>query len=233
MAWVAAASVGAQLVGGLMSSDNSGDAARAASEAQVGMSQASIAEQRRQFDQLQELLKPFVSTGTAALTGQQDLLGLNGAPQAAFAIDQIRQGPQFTAMKAAGENAILANASATGGLRGGNVQGALAQFSPQLLAQLIESQYAKLGGLSSMGQNAAAGVGNAGMNMASNVGNLMTQQGAAMAGGILGGARADNQGINAIVNGVGQIAGRFPNGFGAGGGGGYNMNDVANIFAGA
>lgn len=230
--WGEIASIGASLLGGMFSSDNSGDAARAASEAQIGMTQASIGEQRRQFDALQELLKPFVTAGTGALTAQQDLLGVNGAPQAAFAIDQIRQGPQFAAMQKAGENSILANASATGGLRGGNVQGALAQFSPQLLAQLIESQYAKLGGLTSMGQNAAAGVGNAGMSMAGNVGNLMTQQGAAMAGGILGQARADNQGINAIVNGVGKLAGRFPNGFGSGGGG-YNMGDVANIFAGA
>lgn len=230
--WGAIASIGASLLGDMFSSDNSGDAARAASEAQVGMNQQAIGEQRRQFDAMQALMAPFVTAGTGALNAQQDLLGVNGAPTAAFAIDQIRNGPQFAAMQQEGENAILSNASATGGLRGGNVQGALAQFSPRLLASLIESQYAKLGGLTSIGQNAAAGVGNAGMNMASNVGNLMTQSGAAMAGGILGQARADNQGINAIVNGVGKVAGMFPNGFG-GGGGGYNMGDVANIFAGA
>ncbi|WP_449405980.1 hypothetical protein [Massilia phosphatilytica] len=37
--------------------------------------------------------------------------------------------PRFQALQQQGNDAILANASATGGLRGGNVQGALGQFS--------------------------------------------------------------------------------------------------------
>jgi hypothetical protein len=58
---------------------------------------------------------------------------------------------------------------ATGGLRGGNVQAALGQFQPQLLAQLIDQQYSRLGGLTSIGQNAAAGVGNAGMSTGNSI----------------------------------------------------------------
>lgn len=235
MAWTAAASIGASVVGGLFSSDNSGDAARQASEAQAGMTQQAIAEQRRQFDAVQALLKPYVNAGTTALAGQQDLIGANGNPSQQFAIDNIKNGAQFTSMKQVGENAILANGSATGNLRGGNVQGALAQFSPQLLAQLIDSQYQKLGGLAASGQNAAAGTGTAAMTTGANVGQLMGQQGAQMAGGILGAANGANQGINAIVNGVGQVAGRFPGGFGGSAPPsvpqGYNMGDVANIFA--
>ena len=101
--------------------------------------------------------------------------------------------PQFTALQQQGENAILANASATGGLRGGNTQGALAQFSPQLLAQLIEQQYGRLGQMTTIGQNSVAGVGSAGQNSSQNISNLLQQQGAAVAGGqIAAGNRTAN-----------------------------------------
>ena len=81
---------------------------------------------------------------------------------------------------------MLQNASATGGLRGGNVQGALAQFRPQLLNQLIEQQYSRLGGLTSLGQASAAGQATAGMQTGTNIANLLGQQGQALAGGAMG-----------------------------------------------
>jgi hypothetical protein len=89
-----------------------------------------------------------------------------------------------------GEEALLQRASATGGLRGGNIQGALAQFRPALLNQAIEQQYGRLGGMTSLGQQSAAGVGTAGMQTGTNVANLLAQQGAARAGGELGEAKA-------------------------------------------
>ena len=101
-----------------------------------------------------------------------------------------------------GETAILQNASATGGLRGGNTQAALAQFRPQLLAQLIESQYSKLGGLVSIGQNAASGTGNAGQNSSNQIINALQQQGAASAGAAL----ASGQGTANMWSGIGNTA---------------------------
>ena len=47
---------------------------------------------------------------------------------------------------------MLQNASATGGLRGGNIQGALAQYRPQMLQDYITQQYGRLGGLTQLGQ---------------------------------------------------------------------------------
>lgn len=149
------------------------------------MSREGIAEQRRQFDALQALLAPFVKTGTSALGGQADILGLNGADAQGSAISAIQGSPQFSTLLKSGENAILQNASATGGLRGGNTQRALMEYSPNLLAQLIEQQYSRLGGLTSIGQNSAAQTGNAGMQTGVNIANLLGQQGAAQAGGIL------------------------------------------------
>jgi hypothetical protein len=98
----------------------------------------------------------------------------------------------------------LQNAAATGGLRGGNVQGALAQFRPQVLSSLIEQQYNRLGGLATAGQNAAVGVGNAGMQTGQNVSNLLAEQGSARAGGTLAAAQTWGNVIGSIGGGIGR-----------------------------
>lgn len=207
VSYVAAAVVGSAVVGSVASSRAAGKAADAQSKA----SAAGIAEQQRQFDALQELFKPYVQAGNSSLTAQLDLLGLNGKAAADQAISNIENGPQFQAMMQQGENSILQNAAATGGLRGGNTQGALAQFRPQLLSQLINDQFTKLGGVTSIGQNSAAGQGNAGMQSAQNVSGLLQQQGAAQAGAQL----ARGQMFGDIAGGVGTFAalGGFSGGY--------------------
>jgi hypothetical protein len=177
---------GSQLLGGMMQAD----AASEAAGIQAGASEAGIVEQRRQFDALQALLKPYTEAGLPALQQQQALLGLQGPEAEQAAIERIRGGETFQALAQQGEEALLQRASATGGLRGGNIQGALAQFRPALLNQAIEQQYGRLGGMTSLGQQSAAGVGTAGMQTGTNVANLLAQQGAARAGGELGEAKA-------------------------------------------
>jgi len=210
MTWGFVAVGGATLVGGYMASQATKSAASDASDAQVAASNADIAQRQKQFEAVQALLKPYVDTGTSALGKQGDLTGINGNTAQQQAIDALKSSPYFTSMLKTGEDSILANASATGGLRGGNTQAALAQFSPSLLAQTIQQQYQNLGGLTSVGQNAAAGVGNAGMTTANGVGAALQQQGAAIAGGELAQGKANA----ALWNLPGQALGAF---FGAGG----------------
>lgn len=183
---------GSQLIGSSMQADAAGDAAAI----QAGAAGEGIAEQRRQFDSLQALLKPYTEAGLPALQQQQALLGLRGPEEERAAIERISGGERFQELTRQGEEAILSRASATGGLRGGNVQQALAQFRPQVLNQLIEEQYGRLGGMTTLGQRSAAGVGAAGMETGENVANLLGQQGAARAGGELGEARAYGQLFN-------------------------------------
>jgi len=149
------------------------------------VSDKGVEEQRRQFDAVQQLLKPYIETGTTALSRQAALMGLGGEEAQRTAITALEQGPEFATLAQQGENAILQSAAATGGLRGGNVQGALAQFRPQILSGLIEQQYNRLGGLATTGVNAATGVGTAGMQTGQNISNLYGQVGAAQAGAAL------------------------------------------------
>jgi len=215
--------VTAMVVGGtaLVSSYTQGEAAKQAAGTQAGAAQAGISEQRTAFDKLQTLLQPYVDVGKPAITGlkpyaeagvpafeqQQALIGLRGPEAERAAIERISGGARFQEMAQQGEEALLQNASATGGLRGGNIQGALAQYRPALLSSLIEQQYGKLGGLADIGretqtnlakigQASAAGVGAQGVTTSTNVANLLGQQGQAIAGGQVGQAKAYGQMLN-------------------------------------
>lgn len=214
MTWGMVAVAGASVVAGYMASQSASDAADSAAQAQGDASAAQIRESRRQFNAIQDLLKPYTQAGTGALTAQQNLLGLNGGDEQQRAIDALGASPQMGALVKQGENAILQNASATGGLRGGNVQAALAQFRPQLLSQLIQQQYQNLGGITSIGQNAAAGVGNAGMQSSAQIQNALGQQGAAQAGAALASGQANAQmwsgmGNTASMLGTMKLMGKF------------------------
>lgn len=126
--------------------------------------------------------------------------GGDAAARQEAAVSAIEAQPMFQTLARQGEDAILQNASATGGLRGGNTQGALAQFRPSLLNQFINQQYQRLAGITALGQNSAAGVGAAGLDVAGGIGNIMMDSGAAQAGNALA------QG-SILSNGIGQLGG--------------------------
>jgi len=228
--------------GGLIGSQMTSSATSSAANTQAASAQGGIDEQRRQFDAVQQLLAPYVQAGAQGLGGyspyqqagagalptlqqyaqagapaleqQQALIGLRGPEAQRQAIAAIEGGEQFKAMSRQGQESLLQTASATGGLRGGNLQGALAQFQPQLLNELINQQYGRLGGLAAtggtvaqnlasgglsatgelarIGQASAAGQATAGTQTGANIANLMGQQGAAQAGGIMGQSQAFN-----------------------------------------
>lgn len=260
----AGAAIGAGLGGAMDASKQQAQAAQAAAGTQAAAASEGVAEQRRQFDKLVELMSPYVGAGRAATAEQLALLGFEEVPveeaiaqeadaaakfpnSGAFsrpggllssiisqvqtgggdaakttkttkttgtkivaspdaqkrAIAALEQSPFFTSMMQQGENALLQSASATGGLRGGNIQGALAQFRPGLLNQMIQQRMANLGGLTQIGQASAAGQAAQGMQSAGAIGNLLAQQGAAIAGGQL----AQGQQMQNTLKTIGGLAG--------------------------
>lgn len=183
-----------------------GNAAARASRAQVQGAQAGIDEERRQFDVAQAIMAPYVDAGEEALTGlkpyvdvgpealaqQRILAGLEGPEKQREAINALAANPEFQALSKQGEEAMLQNASATGGLRGGNIQGALAQYRPAMLQDYITQQYARLGGLTELGQLTSQNIAALGQASASGQAANALETGKNIAGlyGDIGAARA-------------------------------------------
>ncbi|RBJ75791.1 hypothetical protein C3L29_032505, partial [Pseudomonas sp. MWU12-2534b] len=200
--------------------------------------QAGINEQNYEFNTLRGLLQPYIDQGTGAMPQLQgitkqeqgvatqtqgildnylggvnqlnNMTGING-PQAQQAwINSLTQNPLYTNAMNLGQQAILANASATGGLRGGNTIASLGYLPGQILSNVMGQQigntqsalssingalngsqvlngiYGQLGGqfqnLINTGANAAAGTGNAAISTGNNITNLTGQIGAAQSG---------------------------------------------------
>lgn len=175
------------------------------------------------FQQQQAILNPILQDK------QYEQMGMEQQRQA---IQQIEQGPLFQELARQGEAALLANASATGRRGAEDTQSALARYRPQLLNQLIDQTYARLGGLTNVGQTAAqnllnigqasaAGTGAAAIQTGGAIGNLLAQQGAAQAAGIQGAAAGQAAGVsgfaNALSGGLQNYA--LLNALGTGGGG--------------
>ncbi len=228
MSFIAVATIGGSLIGAKLQSN----AVNTASDLQSGFAQQGIDVQRQQFTKVLNLLKPYRQAGRGALREQERLLGLRGDRPQKRAIRNIARGPQFAALVQQGENAILQNASATGGLRGGNTQGALAQFRPQVLSALINQQFSNLGGIAGLGQASAAGTAAAAQNTGNSVAGLLQDQGAAQAGGALaqgqigGNLASDITGAvtRGLAGGFGNFSGSFadPRGFDLFGGSGVS-----------
>lgn len=187
----------------LLSANAQAEATKEAGKMQADAAKAGVQEQQRQFDITQKNFAPYLQAGTEGLSGQKDLLGLNGPEAQSAAIQALQNGSQFQYLSQQGENAILQNASATGGLRGGNTQGALMQFRPALLNQLLSEQYNRLGGLTSIGQASSAGQAAIGQQNANSIGDLLAAQGAAQAGAAL----AQGQNAQKNYNAAAEFAG--------------------------
>jgi len=194
----------------------------------TGLSQQAVAEQRKQYEEFQKLLAPYIQSGTQALTGfgayqaaglgavptlqryaaagvpaleeQQAIAGLLGPERQAQAIAKIEQGAGYQQSVQAGEEAILQRASATGGLRGGNVQAALGQFRPALLQQAIESQYSRLGGLTALGGTTAQNLATSGQGAT----EFLTRAGQAAAAGTAAGGERSATAIGNLYGAQGQ-----------------------------
>jgi hypothetical protein len=177
---VIAAGIGAAgaIGGGLLASSSASKAAKA----QTQSAQAAMGEQSREFDTTQKNFAPYLGAGTGALGGLTDLFGMNGNDKAQAAISALQQSPLYQSLYRNGLEANLQNASATGGLRGGNEARSLADFGSDTLAQVIQNQIGNLGGIASLGANSTNAMAGFGQNNANAISSLLTAQGNARAG---------------------------------------------------
>ena len=203
--------IGAPVIGGLLGSKS----ASSQQKAVTGGLDQSTQLQREQFDYLKQILAPYQQAGTQALPA---LTGFINQPQQNFSFDYgaYFNSPEYAALSQQSQQAAMRNASATGGLRGGDTQVALASIAPQLAQQArLNAQnefslnqganlnrYNMLQGIAGLGTGATSQLGNAAQNFGQVAG-----QNAALAGQ----ARADaiGQRNNAIGGGLAGLLSLF------------------------
>lgn len=195
------------VVGGITGAKQSAKGAAKAAQTQASSADKAIAEARVARDEARAGLAPYSDAGSKAIAQQMGLIGLNGTEAQTTAINGLLTGPEYTTSVRQGEEAILQNASATGGLRGGNTNNSLANFRADLLASVFNNQVGRLGQVASLGENAAAMTGNNGINTGQIIGNQLTQQGAALAGGQIAQGNQVANNFNTGLKIAGTVAG--------------------------
>lgn len=128
------------VLGGITGTKQAAKGAQNAANTQAAAAQNAIAEQQAARLSNEQRQQPFVNAGTSALAQQMSLIGLNGAAGQQGAIDALLASPEYSTAVRQSEQAILANASATGGLRGGNVQNSLATNRQDLFSNLLSQR---------------------------------------------------------------------------------------------
>lgn len=177
-------------VGSLIGGGKQKRASRRAEQLQYDAAMAGLNETRRQFDATRADFASEQQLGEDGITNFRALLGLDGAETQQAQIDALRQSPLYQSLFNNGRDTILASASATGGLRGGNVQDGLSRFSADTLSSVIQNQLGNYASTIGIGMGSDQAIGNFGamatesMNASRNMGAGARAQGALVRGGI-------------------------------------------------
>ena len=165
------------LIGGIFGGGSSNKAAKEAAQIQAQATMAGIAETQRQFDITRSDYEPFRALGLGAAPRLGNLAGTNGLDAQMAEIEAIKNSPYYQQLMSNGRESMLATASASGGLRGGNFQDASQRFGADTLVSAIDKQLANYAGMVGIGTGATDAVSTFGAN-AVNSANQMRNQGA-------------------------------------------------------
>ena len=176
---------------------------KTASDAAKKASQQQMAFQQKSLDYMQERDALRNQVGDRALSTYSDIFFNPESQQAQ--IDMAMQSPMYKAMMGGqqiGEDAIMRNASATGGLRSGNTNAALSDYGSQLHNQALNQSYQQqLQGLKGLG-----GYGQSNPNIS----NAYSGMGQTQAQGTTAAAQAGMQGSQFLTNLAGAALGGVP-----------------------
>lgn len=181
-------------IGGLFGSGAQKKASDQATAAQVAATNRGIDLQNQQYQQTRNDYMPYTQAGTAAIGHYGDLIGNNGANAQSGMMAGLRDGPLYASMYRNGEESLLQNAAATGGLRGGNTERGLADFGADTFAKVYQDAVGNYGNLAGLGLGATGSVSGFGQQHANNVTGLYGDIGTAQARNYLtkGGINAAN-----------------------------------------
>jgi hypothetical protein len=228
----------------LLSADSASSAADTAAQASGQASDASIAEQRRQFDIAQANQAPFLAAGTGAVNRLGAGVGYGGEFGATtpfnFQYDQNTD-PGYGFRFDQGMRAVNASMAAKGmGISGAGIKGAT-EFGQGMGSQEYNNAfnryvtgfnantgernalYNRLAGVAGTGQTTAGQLASQGANMASNVGNAYMTSAANTGNAAMAAAGQRTSAFGGAANVLGRMYGRQQQpAAGVGGGGFYD-----------
>jgi len=230
MGWMLpAAIIGSSLFGAESSSDAASTAARASGEA----SAASIAEQRRQYDQNRADQAPYLAAGTGAVNRLGAGVGYGGEVGSTRPFDfqyDPNADPGTAFRMSEGIKALDRSAAARGGLLSGATLKGVQRYGQELGSQEYNNAfnryvtgfnantgernalYNRLAGVAGTGQTATGQIGAQGTNMASNIGNLNMTSAANTGNAAMAAANARNSAFSGAANVLGRMYGGYGRG---------------------
>lgn len=207
----------AAAIGTVASSVIGGNAASDAANTEAQASNNASQVQLDMFNKTQANEAPYLDAGGNALTALLKGIGVGpgttnsgtGPLNAPFSMADFQHSPGYQFQMQQGENAVLNNKSALGGVNSGNTLKALTSYGQGVANQdywnaynaYVNGQNQKFGQLQTIagsGQNAAANLGSLGTQVAGSVGNNIIGAGNASAAGTVGSANAISNGISGV-----------------------------------
>lgn len=206
-------------IGGLFGGNSAKRASRRAEEARIEATNRGIAEDARQFDLTRADFASEQQLGEDSISAYRGLVGLDGAESQQSQIELLRQTPLYQSIYQNGQDTLLANASATGGLRGGNFQDSLARFGGDTLSDVIQNQLAAYSGGIGVGIGSDQAIGQFGANSIARQNDLRLGGAEARANGLLTRAGINNQNFQNVGGFLDNAVGTALGGGGGGIGG--------------
>ena len=181
----------------------SSDAAAAGAKASQKATDATIAEQKRQFDLTRSDQLPWMQAGKDALGQQQALMSGD--------FSKFYQSPDYAFALSEGMKGLDRSAASRGRLYSGGYGQDLTKYAQGMATQNYNNYYSKLAGLSNTGSGTAQNLGVLGQNYANSMGSALQANAANR-------TSAYNSQANAWGNAATQIGGIAGNYFGNKGG---------------
>ena len=221
--WVAGAVVGSSLINSMGASD----AASTAAEASGRASDASVGEQRRQYDLNRTDQAPFLTAGTGAVNRLAAGMAPGGEFSRSFSSEDFlaNQDPGYGFRMSEGMKALDRSAASRGGLLSGATLRGAQQYGQGLASQEYQNAFNRyqtnranqlnpLQSLAGQGQTTATALGAAGSNMAGNIGNAYMTSAANTGNAAMSAAGIRNSAYGGAANVLGRMYGRNPYGVG-------------------
>lgn len=179
--------------------------ARQAGATQAAGYEKGVEARRDQFADTTGYLAPYRGAGEAAIGQQQALLGLSGDQAQRQAYSQFGDSPGQQFLRNRQEQALLRNASAIGGLGGGNIRAELQRQATGNAAQEYDNYYNQLAGLSGGGLQASTALGQFGESAATGIQSGLQGEATSLASGILAKAQAKAKMFEGISSSFGSM----------------------------